>query len=168
LFLSDRPMPASPYRPMRPDPLFSPTSRDRCPTSRCLRRICALATPDLLPVAAPDPPPLPSLVPAPIHSPPPPAMSVPSLCLPSHPGVPPPEPLLCCLSGLPHAVIQRRSSRKTPRFGALASQPRPALLINQCCQHGPSVVTVTTASKMILKVLSPPLLSWHWPRMARY
>jgi hypothetical protein len=40
---------------------------------------------------------------------------------------------------------------------ALASQLWPALLVNQRCRHGPSVITVTTASKMVLKVLSPPL-----------
>jgi hypothetical protein len=40
---------------------------------------------------------------------------------------------------------------------ALASQLWPALLVNQRCRHGPSVVTATTASKMVLKVLSPPL-----------
>jgi hypothetical protein len=41
--------------------------------------------------------------------------------------------------------------------GVLASQLRPALLVNQRCRHGPSVVTATTASKTVLKVLSPPL-----------
>jgi hypothetical protein len=41
--------------------------------------------------------------------------------------------------------------------GALASQLRPALLVNQRCRHGPSVITATAASKTVLKVLSPPL-----------
>jgi hypothetical protein len=40
---------------------------------------------------------------------------------------------------------------------ALASQLRPALLVNQRYRHGPSVVTTTTTSKTVLKVLLPPL-----------
>jgi hypothetical protein len=105
------------------------------------------------PAAAPDPPPLPSLMPAPIYSPPPPAMSIPSLRLPlcpSRPGAPPPEPLLCRLRGLPHAVIRRRSSHETPRFqGARFATPTraphqptlPAWAISHhryhCIQDGP-------------------------------
>jgi hypothetical protein len=49
--------------------------------------------------------------------------------------------------------------------GALASQLRPALLVNQRYRHGPSLPTLLP----IPPPLSPlSLISWHWPRMARY